>query len=293
MPTASRCSRRAGSSGSEICSSAISDSPARAERPGDRREHLATWLISPENPYFTRAIVNRIWANYFGVGLVESVDDLRVTNPSSNEELLSAAAKFLAENKYDLKKLMRAILQSEAYQRTSQPLPGNEDETRFYSRYYPKRLMAEVLLDAFSQVTGAPTEFKGYPKGARALQLPDSKVDSYFLASFGRPEREKTCSCERTTEPSVTQVLHLFNGDTLNKKLTAKDNAINKLLHSKAPPDRIVEEAYLSALSRHATADEKSKFVAALAQAPENESRAAVEDVFWALISSKEFLFNH
>lgn len=261
--------------------------------PGDRREHLASWLVSGENPYFTRAIVNRIWANYFGVGLVESVDDLRVTNPASNEELLSAAAKFLAENKYDLKKLMGAILQSEAYQRTSQPLPGNEDETRFYSRYYPKRLMAEVLLDAFSQVTGAPTEFKGYPKGARALQLPDSKVDSYFLASFGRPEREKTCSCERTTEPSVTQVLHLFNGDTLNKKLAAKDNAIDKLLASKASPDRIVEEAYLSALSRPPTADEKSKFLAALAQAPEKESRAAVEDVFWALISSKEFLFNH
>jgi hypothetical protein len=263
------------------------------DQPGDRREHLAEWLISPENPYFTRAIVNRIWANYFGVGLVESVDDLRVTNPASNEELLSAAAKFLAENKYDLRKLTRAILQSEAYQRTSQPLPGNEDETRFYSRYYPKRLMAEVLLDAFSQVTGAPTEFKGYPKGARAIQLPDSKVESYFLASFGRPEREKTCSCERTTEPSVTQVLHLFNGDTLNKKLAAKDNAIDKLVRAKAPPERIVEEAYLSALSRHPTAEEKSKFVAALAQAPENESRAAVEDVFWALISSKEFLFNH
>jgi hypothetical protein len=263
------------------------------DHPADRREHLARWLVSPENPYFTRAIVNRIWANYFGVGLVESVDDLRVTNPSSNEELLSATAKFLAENKYDLKKLMRAILQSEAYQRTSEPLPGNADETRFYSRYYPKRLMAEVLLDAFSQVTGEPTEFKNYPKGARALQLPDSKVESYFLASFGRPEREKTCSCERTTEPSVTQVLHLFNGDTLNKKLAAKHNAIAKLVDAKASPERIVEEAYLSALSRPPTDGEKTKFVAALKEAPPNELRAAVEDGFWALLSSKEFLFNH
>jgi hypothetical protein len=261
------------------------------EDPRDRREHLAEWLVSPKNPYFTRAIVNRIWANYFGVGLVESVDDLRVTNPSSNEELLSAAANFLAEKKYDLKALMRAILQSETYQRTSEPLPGNQDETRFYSRYYPKRLMAEVLLDAFSQVTGAPTEFKSYPKGARALQLPDSKVESYFLASFGRPEREKTCSCERTTEPSVTQVLHLFNGDTLNKKLAAKDNTIQKLL--KTAPDHVVEEAFLSALSRLPTPEEKSKFVSAVERAPENETRAAVEDVFWALLSSKEFLFNH
>ena len=263
------------------------------DQPSDRREHLADWLVSPENPYFTRAIVNRIWANYFGVGLVENVDDLRVTNPSSNEELLSAAANFLAEKKYDLKALMRAILQSEAYQRTSQPLPGNEDETRFYSHYYPKRLMAEVLLDAFSHVTGAPTEFKNYPKGARALQLPDSKVESYFLASFGRPEREKTCSCERTVEPSVTQVLHLFNGDTLNKKLAAKDNAIEKLISAKSSPEAIVEAAYLSALSRPPTDHEKSKFVEALQNAPEKELRAAAEDVFWAVISSKEFLFNH
>ena len=263
------------------------------DHPGDRREHLAKWLVSPENPYFTRAIVNRIWANYFGVGLVESVDDLRVTNPSSNEELLSAAAHFLADKKYDLKALMRAILQSEAYQRTSQPLAGNEDETRFYSRYYPKRLMAEVLLDAFSQVTGAPTEFKSYPKGARALQLPDSKVESYFLASFGRPEREKTCSCERTVEPSVTQVLHLFNGDTLNKKLAAKDNAVEKLISAKTSAESIVETAYLSALARSPTDSEKSKFVAALQNAPEKEFRAVVEDVYWAVISSREFLFNH
>jgi hypothetical protein len=263
------------------------------DHPAERREHLARWLTSPENPYFTRAIVNRIWANYFTVGLVESVDDLRVTNPASNEELLSAAANFLAENKYDLKALMRAILQSEAYQRTSQPLPENDNETRFYSRYYPKRLMAEVLLDAFAQVTGAPTEFKGYPKGARALQLPDSKVESYFLASFGRPEREKTCSCERTVEPSVTQVLHLFNGDTLNKKLAAKENAIGKLITAKASPEGIVETAYLSALARPPTEGEKAKFVGALQNAPENDFRAAVEDVFWALISSKEFLFNH
>jgi hypothetical protein len=263
------------------------------DAPADRREHLAKWLASPENPYFTRAIVNRIWANFFGVGLVESVDDLRVTNPSSNEELLSAAARFLVENKYDLKALMRAILQSEAYQRTSQPLPGNHDETRFYSRYYPKRLMAEVLLDAFSQVTGAPTEFKNYPKGVRALQLPDSKVESYFLASFGRPEREKTCSCERTTEPSVTQVLHLFNGDTLNKKLEAKSNAVQKIIEAKTVPEQIVEDAYLAALARHPTAEEKSKFVAALQNAPEKEFRAAVEDVYWALMSSKEFIFNH
>jgi hypothetical protein len=188
---------------------------------------------------------------------------------------------------------MRAIVQSAAYQRTSQPLPGNQSENRFYSHYYPKRLMAEVLLDAYSQVTGAPTEFKNYPKGFRALQLPDSKVESYFLASFGRPERDKTCTCERSTEPSVTQVLHLFNGDTVNKKLAAKDNMIEKALAAKTSRERIVEEAYLSTLARYPTTEEKAKFVATLENAGDKDFRPAVEDVYWALLSSKEFLFNH
>ena len=267
--------------------------PIPINDPSDRREHLADWLVSPDNSYFTRAIVNRVWANFFGVGLVENVDDLRVTNPASNEQLLSAAAQFLIEKKYDLKELMRAIMRSAAYQRTSCALPENDDESRFYSRYYPKRLMAEVLLDAFSQVTGAPTEFKGYPKGMRALELPDSKVESYFLESFGRPDREKTCTCERTAEPSVTQVLHLFNGDTINQKLAAKDNALAKLIAAKAAAGKIVEEAFLAALARYPTDEEMSKCVAALQSAGEGEFRAAVEDIYWAVLSSKEFIFNH
>jgi len=259
----------------------------------DRREHLADWLVSPANPYFSRAIVNRVWANFFGVGLVENVDDLRVTNPASNEELLSAAANYLAGQKFDLRALMRTILQSAAYQRTSRPLPENKDETRFYSRYYPRRLMAEVLLDACSQVTGAPTEFKGYPKGWRAVQLPDSKVESYFLASFGRAEREKTCTCERTTEPSVTQVLHIFNGDSLNQKLSAAENAISKSLAAKMTAEKMIEEAYLAALARPPTATEKARFAEAVGAAQGLELRLAIEDAYWALMSSKEFLFNH
>lgn len=269
----------------------LDGTPLPLEHPGDRRDHLADWLVAPENPYFTRAVVNRVWANFFGVGLVESVDDLRVTNPASNEELLSATARFLVQNNYDLKALMRAILQSATYQRASEPLPENAEDNRFYSRYYPKRLMAEVLLDAYSQVTGAPTEFQGYPKGARAIQLPDSKVNSYFLTSFGRPEREKTCTCERTSEPSVTQVLHIFNGDSLNKKLSAKGNRIEKI--ADASPAQLVEEAYLSALARYPTDAERQKFEAALSGAGEKEKRAALEDVYWALLSTKEFIFNH
>jgi hypothetical protein len=237
--------------------------------------------------------VNRIWANYYGVGLVEAVDDLRVTNPASNEELLSAAAKFLAENKYDLKALMRAILQSEAYQRTSRPLPENAADMRYYSRYYPRRLMAEVLLDTVSQATAAPTQFKGYPEGWRAIQLPDSNLDSYFLKSFGRPDREKTCECERSAEPSITQVLHISNGDTVNKKLSAKGNRIDKLLADKAPPEKIIEELYLSALSRYPTDAEKTKLLKTLEEAGEKERRQVLEDIFWAVLSSREFLFSH
>jgi hypothetical protein len=188
---------------------------------------------------------------------------------------------------------MRTILQSATYQRTSEPLPTNKDENRFYSRYYPKRLMAEVLLDAYSQTTGAPTEFKNYPKGMRAIQLPDSKVDSYFLGSFGRPEREKTCSCERTSEPSVTQVLHIFNGDTLNQKLAAKENRLTKLLDSKKPAPELVDEVFLASLSRFPTPDEKQKFQLALESTKPEELRAALEDTYWALLSSKEFIFNH
>ena len=259
----------------------------------DRRGELAQWLTSPKNPYFSRSIVNRVWANYYGVGLVEAVDDLRVTNPASNEELLSAAAKFLAENNYDLKALMRAILQSEAYQRTSRPLPENAADTRYYSRYYPRRLMAEVLLDTVSQAAAAPTQFKGYPEGWRAIQLPDSNVDSYFLKSFGRPDREKTCECERSAEPSVTQVLHISNGDTLNKKLSAKGNRIDKLLADKTPPGKIIEELYLSALSRYPTDAEKAKLLKTLDEAGEKERHQVLEDIFWAVLSSREFLFSH
>ena len=259
----------------------------------DRRIALADWLVSRQNPYFGRAIVNRVWANYFGAGLVENVDDLRVTNPASNEKLLSGAANFLADHHYDLKALMRAILQSQTYQLSSAPLPENKTDTRFYSHYYPKRLMAEVLLDAVAQVTGVENKFPNYPAGFRAIQLPDANVDSYFLKTFGRPDRNVTCECERTAEPSITQVLHLANGDTLNSKLGEKHNRIGKLLERKAGADAIIDEGYYSAFSRPPTDEERKKLTAALEGTKEMDKRAAIEDIYWALLSSKEFLFNH
>ncbi len=271
----------------------LDGTPMTLDSAEDRRQHLADWLVSRDNPYFSRAIVNRIWKNFYGVGLVENVDDLRVTNPSSNEKLLTAAANYLADHKFDLKALMRAILQSETYQRTSVPLPENEPDARFYSHYYPRRLMAEVLLDSLSECTDSPAEFKGYPKGWRAMQLPDSNVDSYFLKSFGRPDREKTCECERTAEPSVSQVLHLANGNTINKKLEAKGNAIDQWMAAKTPNDKIIDEAYLAALSRFPTRVEKQKILKVLNAAGDKDRRAALEDMAWAVLSSKEFLFNH
>ena len=266
-------------------------------------------------------------ANQDRGGRVERVDDLRLTNPPSNEPLMAGLADFLAKNKYDLKKLMRLILTSATYQRSSEALPGNESDQRYYSRYYPRRMQAEVLLDALSQATDKPTKFKDKPDGTRALQLPDASVDSYFLKTFGRPERIITCECERSAEPSMAQVLHIMNGGTLNNKLAAADNRLGKLLAAKTPSDKLVDEAYLTALSRYPTAVEKKSIVAVLADADAKDSqlatrleqtfretlsreptaeerkrllgaaagvekRQAVEDLFWSILSSKEFLFH-
>jgi hypothetical protein len=267
--------------------------PIDIDSPNDRREHFADWLVAKENPYFSRAITNRVWANFMGVGLVEKVDDMRLTNPASNEKLLNALAAHLVESKYDLKTLMRTILQSDTYQRSSKATPQNRGDTRFYSRYYPKRITAEVMLDAFSQVAGAPTNFKDFPEGWRATQLPDSNIDSYFLKAFGRAERMITCECERTIDPSMAQVLHIANGDTINKKLEQKGNVIEKALAAKTANEMIIDDAYLSALSRPPTAEEKSKILAVLAETKPEEKRAAIEDIYWSILSSNEFLFNH
>lgn len=213
--------------------------PLEFDDPRDRREYLAQWMTSPDNPYFGRAIANRIWANFFGVGLVEQVDDLRVSNPASNEQLLTAAADYLAQQDFDLKALMRQILLSRAYQRSSVAPPGTEGDKQYYSRYFPRRLMAEVLLDAISDVTSVPSTFNEilfagadrrktdfYPEGTRAIQLYDSAVDSYFLKTFGRNQRRITCECERSDEPSMVQVLHMSNGDTINGKLSAEKSRV-------------------------------------------------------------------
>lgn len=276
--------------------------PLAFEATEDRRLAVAAWLTSPENPYFTRAIANRVWANFFGVGLVEAVDDLRLTNPASNDELLDAAARHLIDNHYDLKQLMRAILQSETYQRASLPLAENTADERFYSRYYVKRLKAEVLLDAIAQATGVPTDFRAATPDSRkpgepikdikrAIQLRDGYVDSYFLNAFGKPDRLITCECERSNEPSMTQVLHLYNGETVNKKLQSAGSAAERA--AEADNAKVVEDVYLAALSRLPTDAEKQPLILELANTKPEDRRQAIEDLYWSVLTSREFLFNH
>ncbi len=261
--------------------------------PTDRRVHLARWLTSPDNRYFSRSIANRVWANFFGVGLVEKVDDMRVTNPASNELLLDAVADYLVAEKFDLKKLVRAILTSSSYQRSSRTVEGNETDGRFYSRYYPRRLQAEVLLDAISQVTAVPTVFKDQPAGTRALQLPDSNIESYFLSTFGRPDRVITCECERSDEPSMTQVLHLYNGKTINSKLQAKENRISQVLAADADDPQVIRRAYLEVLSRLPSTEEVERLSALIQVDDPGQRRQILEDLYWSLLTSREFLFNH
>lgn len=280
--------------------------PLALDADGDRRQHLANWLTSADNPYFARATANRIWANFFGIGLVNPVDDLRVSNPASNEPLLAALADYLVDKNFDLKALMRIILQSETYQRSSLPIDGNREDNTFFSRYFPRRLSAEVLLDAIAEVTDVPTEFsqigfdgadfqatKDYPLGTRAIQLADSAVVSNFLKTFGRNERDITCECERSNTPSIVQVLHINNGVTINDRLSADKSCVAKAMEDKQSATKIVRHAYMRALSREPTPDEEAGLVTILTEAADDERRECIEDLYWSILSSREFLFNH
>ncbi|MBY0232878.1 MAG: DUF1549 and DUF1553 domain-containing protein, partial [Gemmataceae bacterium] len=274
----------------------------------DRRKHFADWLTAEDNPYFARAVVNRVWRSLMGRGLVEAEDDLRETNPPSNPELLDALAKDFIKGGYSVKRLIRTILLSEAYQRSSRSVPGNEGDDRFHSRWIVKRLPGEVILDAYSQVTQVPTPFTdlntnardatvaygGFPLGTRALQLPDSLVASPFLDAFGRPERSQACSCERTAEASVGQALHLNNGKTLNDKLRDKGSVLTGWLAAKTPDAGVVHTLYKAALCRAPSKAETEKFAALLAEAGTDPAarREALEDLCWAVLTSREFVFN-
>lgn len=257
----------------------------------DRREHLADWLVSPENPYFSRAIVNRVWRALMGSGLVEAEDDLRLTNPPSNSELLDYLASSFADDGFNVRALISRIANSGAYRRASEAVKGAPEDRRYYATYVPRRLPAEVLLDAISQVTAVPTAFAGYPAGSRALQLADSQVASEFLTAFGRPERVQTCSCERQEEPNVAQALHLVNGATINDKLRKPESIAGELAKQDLPTDELLDEVYLRALSRYPRPEERSRVRGLLSEG--KPSRELIEDLLAAVLTSREFLFNH
>ncbi len=275
----------------------------------DRRKYFTDWLTGTENPFFARAVVNRVWRNFLGRGLVEAEDDLRQTNPPTNEELFDALVKDFIAHKHDVKHLIRVVMNSAAYQRSSTPLPGNAADDRFYSRYLVRRLPAEVVLDAYSQITSVPTPFNRvavgssggtaatalYPAGTRALQLPDSLIVSQFLDSFGRAERSQTCSCERQSDSSVSQALHLNNGQTLNDKLRDKKSRVERWVQEKVGDEEAIHRVFLLALSREPTADEQTKFGGLMAEAArdgQTTRREMLEDLFWAVLTGREFLFN-
>lgn len=265
-----------------------------------RRQYFAKWLTSPQNPYFAKALVNRIWRNFMGRGLVEPVDDLRDTNPPTNSELLDALTKDFVAHHFDVDYLIRTIMESATYQTSSRPIRGNEDDNEFSSHYLIRRLPAEVILDAISQVTQVPESFEGYPAGTRALQLPDTAVTDFFLTAFGRPLRQQTRESERSSVPTVTQALHAFNGDTLNNKLRAPGGTIDMLLKLGMSDERIIEHLYLAAFSRYPTGPERSGLLAALQKAEAEKTpgvadqrRAAIADMSWAILTSQEFMFDH
>ncbi len=258
----------------------------------DPRTALADWLTQPENPFFAKAAVNRVWASFFGRGFVQPVDDFRMSNPAVNEPLLEAVAADFVKQGYDLKQLMRTILGSRLYQLSSTPTELNATDTRNFSRSYRRRLPAEVLLDAVTDVTGVQDEFTGCPPGTRAIQTWSYKVKSQFMDAFGRPNSSSDCPCERDSRTSVVQSLHMMNSRALQSKLSHSEGFVRKLADSNRPPEDIVKELYLTAFSRWPTADELKKATAAYV-GPEMTRRTATEDVLWALLNSAEFVFNH
>jgi len=260
--------------------------------PLDRRRPLAQWLTSHDNAFFSRNIVNRYVSYLMGRGLVEPVDDLRQTNPASNPELMDALCKYFVDHKCDIKQLVKVIMNSRLYQLSSQPTEANHTDTRFFSYYQVRRIAAEPLLDAIDQAAGTNTKFPNLPIGTRAIELPDSEYKEYFLVAFGKPRRMITCECERVPDPNLAQSLHVLNGDTVSSKVASPQGRIAKLISAKKSSAEIVTQLYLATLSRPPRDEELATAQRLLALSP-NNPREIYEDLMWALMNSKEFLFVH
>lgn len=258
----------------------------------DPRDALTDWLTSPDNQWFARNLANRMWAHFFGRGLVEPIDDVRETNPSVNDELLSELAEWLREQDYDQKSLIRLITSSQSYQRSAEPGASNRDDTRNASRALLRPLPAEVLLDAISQTTGVPADFDEAPAGTRAIELWDSKIQHPFLRLFGRPERKTACECERISEPNVGQVLLMMNSPEIFSRLTDQGGTIAKLVRETPDDEELIEEIYLTFLSRFPDSTER-KTVREYLNRPGSSRQDAATDLAWSLMNTLEFCFNH
>jgi hypothetical protein len=256
----------------------------------DRRVILAKWLASPQNPWFAASFANRVWAHFMGVGIVEPIDDFRVSNPASNPELLEELGKRFTASKYSLKQLVRDICNSRTYQRSTGRNPSNESDERNFAHALIRRIKAETLLDTISAVTETKDKFQGLPLGARAVQMADGISSTYFLTTFGRATRETVCSCEVKMEPTLSQALHLLNGDTVNAKIQ-QGGLIPKLVSGRKFPEERIMELYLRCLSRKPSREELDKLLPALGEGARQDQ--ALGDIFWALLNSREFLFNH
>ena len=275
-----------------VAARALGAEPVDLTDVSDRRVVLADWITSPGNPFFAKAIANRLWAHYFGRGLIEPIDDIRDTNPPTNEPLMMALARHMEEQQFDVRAFTRTLLNSRVYQLTSRATPSNEDDQQNFSHAMYKALPAEVLLDALSQSTNVNEKFNGWPEGYRAIQIWDNRMPSYFFRIFGRPARTTVCECERSNEPSIAQALHLLNSPEIMAKITHRRGMARTLALSDKTTDEIIEELYLSTLSRLPHDQERALMQQAFA-ADDGSRREAVEDVLWALLNMKEYIFNH
>jgi hypothetical protein len=261
----------------------------------DPRQKLVDWMVDPGNPFFARAVANRYWAHFFGRGIVDPLDDMRVTNPPSNPELLDALAKDLVEHRYSLKHLIRTICKSRTYQLSAVPNEFNKHDKQNYARYYPRRMSAEVLLDAVNQVADSPATFGGLPQDRhapkRAIMLPDESFQSYFLDVFGRPQRISACECERVSEANLAQALHLLNSDEVQGKVARAGGRADTLAKDPRPDADKVDELFLWAFARKPTAEQRDFALAHIAKHGANK-KLAYENIIWALLNTKEFIFN-
>lgn len=261
----------------------------------DRRVVMAEWLASPDNPYFARNVVNMVWSHFFGVGIIDPVDDVRVSNPASNPELLTALAqRFEGEYEYDFKQLVRDICNSATYQRTTKENASNKDDLNNFAKARVRRQRAEVMLDTITQVTETKNKFRGLPLGSRAVQIADGRTTDYFLTTFGRATRETVCSCEVKMDPSLSQALHLLNGPTVTTKIE-QGKVVNSLIAAGKTPEQVIEDIYVRCFTRKPTAEEMKQLMAQVKAVGDDKAQVemVLNDVFWAVLNSKEFMFNH